>query len=49
MYNAAGAAAAALAPAAVSPVGGGEPHNNMQPYLTLNFIIAMQGIFPARS
>jgi microcystin-dependent protein len=24
------------------------PHNNMSPYLTLNFIIAMQGIFPPR-
>ena len=30
------------------PAGGGLPHNNMQPYLTLNFCIAMQGIFPAR-
>jgi microcystin-dependent protein len=29
--------------------GGGQPHNNMQPYLVLNFIIAMQGIFPARN
>ncbi|MCA1635796.1 MAG: tail fiber protein [Acidobacteria bacterium] len=31
------------------PVAGGSlPHNNMQPYLTLNFCIALQGIFPAR-
>ena len=29
--------------------GGGGPHNNMQPYLALNFIIALQGIYPARS
>jgi microcystin-dependent protein len=29
--------------------GGSEPHDNMQPYLTLNFCIALQGIFPARS
>ena len=28
--------------------GGGLPHNNMMPYLTLNFCIAMQGIFPSR-
>lgn len=28
--------------------GGNLPHNNMQPYLTLNFCIALQGIFPAR-
>jgi microcystin-dependent protein len=29
-------------------VGGDLPHNNMQPYLTLNYCIALQGIFPAR-
>jgi microcystin-dependent protein len=28
--------------------GGSQPHNNMQPYLTLNFCIALQGVFPAR-
>jgi microcystin-dependent protein len=33
----------------VAPVGGSQPHNNMMPYLTLNFCIALQGIFPARS
>jgi microcystin-dependent protein len=33
---------------ALSPAGGGLPHNNMQPYLTLNFCIALQGIFPQR-
>ncbi len=33
---------------ALSPFGGGLPHNNMQPYLTLNFCIALQGIFPQR-
>ena len=32
----------------MSPAGGGLPHNNMQPYLTLNFCIALQGIFPQR-
>jgi microcystin-dependent protein len=40
---------AALNPQAVAPVGGSQPHNNMPPYLTLNFIIALQGIFPPRS
>ena len=30
------------------PAGGSLPHNNMQPYLTLNFCIALQGIFPSR-
>jgi microcystin-dependent protein len=29
--------------------GGGQPHNNMQPYLALNFVIALQGIFPSRN
>lgn len=32
----------------IAPVGGGLPHDNRQPYLVLNFIIALQGIFPAR-
>lgn len=34
---------------ALSIAGGSLPHNNMQPYLALNFCIALQGIFPARS
>lgn len=38
-----------LAPNAVTQTGGGLPHNNMQPYLALNMIIALQGIFPARN
>lgn len=33
---------------AVAPAGGSLPHNNMQPYLTLNFCIALQGVFPPR-
>jgi microcystin-dependent protein len=33
----------------VSPAGGDQPHNNMMPYLTLNFCIAMQGVFPPRT
>jgi microcystin-dependent protein len=32
----------------LSPAGASLPHNNMQPYLTLNFCIALQGIFPQR-
>jgi microcystin-dependent protein len=35
-------------PQATSIAGSSFPHNNMQPYLTLNFCIALQGIFPAR-
>jgi microcystin-dependent protein len=34
---------------AIAPAGGNQPHNNLQPYLTLNFCIALTGIFPARS
>lgn len=33
----------------ISPAGGNQPHNNMQPYLTLNFCIALQGVYPPRS
>jgi len=33
---------------ALPPAGGSLPHNNMMPYLTLNFCIALQGVFPAR-
>jgi microcystin-dependent protein len=32
-----------------TPTGNGQPHNNMQPYLAISFIIALQGIFPARN
>jgi len=38
-----------MSPAALSPSGGSLPHNNMMPYLTLNFCIALQGVFPPRS
>lgn len=38
-----------LNPAAVSSVGGSQPHNNMMPYLVLNFCIALQGIFPSQN
>jgi microcystin-dependent protein len=40
--------AAPMAFQALAPAGGGLPHNNMQPYLTLNVCIALQGIFPQR-
>lgn len=36
-----------LAPTSISPVGGSQPHNNMQPYLCVNFIISLFGIFPS--
>jgi microcystin-dependent protein len=34
---------------AVTNVGGSQPHNNMMPYLVLNFIVALIGIFPSRN
>jgi microcystin-dependent protein len=37
-----------FAPQMSPPAGGNQPHNNMQPYLTLNFNIALQGVFPPR-
>jgi microcystin-dependent protein len=37
----------AMAPASVTNVGGSQAHLNMQPFLTLNFCIALQGIFPS--
>jgi microcystin-dependent protein len=36
-------------PGTVSGVGGSQPHNNMMPYLTLSFCIALQGIFPTQN
>jgi microcystin-dependent protein len=40
--------AVTMAPQMLSIAGGGLPHTNMMPYLTLKYIIAMQGDFPAR-
>jgi len=37
-----------LNPVILAPAGGDQPHNNMQPYLTFYFNIALQGVFPAR-
>lgn len=39
----------ALNPASISNVGGSQAHQNMQPFLTLNFCIALIGIFPSRN
>jgi microcystin-dependent protein len=38
-----------LAPQAIGPNSGGQPHSNLQPYLVLNFCIALVGIFPSRN
>ena len=39
----------ALSAASTTPVGGNQPHDNMQPYLGVNFIIALYGIFPSQN
>jgi microcystin-dependent protein len=41
--------AQSMNPATVSAIGGSQPHNNMPPYLVMNFIIALQGIFPSQN
>jgi len=38
-----------LDPTSISSLGGSQPHNNMQPFLTLSFCVALQGIFPSRN
>lgn len=38
-----------LAATAVSPVGGSQPHENLQPYLSVNFIISLFGIYPSQT
>ena len=38
-----------LAPTSVSPVGGSQPHTNFQPYLCVDFIISLFGIFPSQT
>jgi microcystin-dependent protein len=48
LYTAPNTQMVTMSPSALGPAGGDLPHNNMQPYLTLNFCIALQGIFPAR-
>jgi microcystin-dependent protein len=38
-----------MAPETLAPAGGDQPHNNLQPYLTFYFCIALQGVFPPRT
>ncbi|HBB87029.1 MAG TPA: phage tail protein [Blastocatellia bacterium] len=48
-YLAAPAANTAMAPGTITSTGGNQPHENRQPYLVLNFIIALTGVFPSRN
>lgn len=48
-YAPAGGATALMSPQTLAPTGGDQPHNNMMPYLTMYFAIALQGVFPPRT
>lgn len=49
LFTTAASPLVAMSGSALTPAGGDQPHNNMQPYLTLNFCIALQGVFPPRT
>jgi microcystin-dependent protein len=48
-YQTSAAALVPMAPQALPAAGGSLPHNNLMPYLVVNFCIALQGVFPPRS
>jgi microcystin-dependent protein len=48
LYSSVPTSTVAMSPSAIGSTGGGQPHDNMPPYLVLNYIIATQGIYPAR-
>jgi microcystin-dependent protein len=48
IYAPGGPGNTSMSPMATSPTGGDQPHNNMMPYLTFYFCIALQGVFPPR-
>lgn len=47
-YNSA-ANGSQLAQGAIGPAGGGQPHDNLQPFMAVNYIIALNGVYPSRS
>lgn len=49
LYQSANTVLVSLAPKSMVSTGGSQAHNNLQPYLTLNFIIALVGLYPSRS
>ena len=49
LYSSTGSGLAAMNTGAVGATGGGQPHDNMPPYLVLNFIISLFGIYPSQS
>jgi microcystin-dependent protein len=49
LYTDASNSPTTLHPSTITSVGGSQPHNNMQPFLVLNFCISLQGIFPSQN
>ncbi|GGL19778.1 phage tail protein [Deinococcus radiotolerans] len=49
LYASTGRRSATLAPSSVQVSGGNQPHDNMSPYLCVNFIISTQGVFPSQN
>lgn len=49
VYEAGDSTKTAMSNQSVAPVGGGQPHNNLQPVLTLSFIVALLGVYPSRA
>ena len=49
VYSDTTAVTVVLNPLSIAPAGGGQPHDNMQPSLCLNYIIALDGIYPSRN
>ncbi|HEY6942978.1 phage tail protein [Dokdonella sp.] len=49
MYTRGTGAPVSLAANAIGTSGGNQPHDNMQPYLCINFVIALEGVFPSRN
>ncbi|SDR22919.1 Microcystin-dependent protein [Rhizobiales bacterium GAS191] len=49
IYGPTGSAPTTLVPASIGPAGGNQPHNNIQPFQAINFIISLFGIFPSQN
>jgi microcystin-dependent protein len=49
VYAAANSPATPMAPNSIGPTGGSQPHNNLQPFLCINFIISLFGLFPSQT
>ncbi|MDX1733405.1 MAG: phage tail protein, partial [Halioglobus sp.] len=49
IYEAGESGTVAMAPQAIANGGGGQAHNNLQPFLSMNFTIALVGLYPTRN